>query len=416
MGFDYREIGNMALSAVWAHKLRSGLTILGIVIGITTVVTVASLLTGLNQHIVDFFKDFGPNSIFLSRVSGDPNSDNAPPTERRRRPIKPEYAAYFKNFVHSIDGVALSEFIPPGPGTVMTAKVPGFESDNMGLVGAEPEIYSITPRDLRAGRLFTSEENRRGSRVAVLGSELADALFPANDAPGRTLTVDGTQYTVVGVFDKAKGGFFGENELDRQVIIPYQTAHLRYPAVNSVLMTFEALPGRREDAVGEIRDTLRKLRHLKAGTADDFSLTTPDSIIQSFNKITSMVVLISIAVSAVGLLVGGIGVMNIMLVSVTERTREIGVRKAIGARRKDIIAQFLTEAVALTGFGGVVGVVFSILLTVLISGIFPSLTTKVPTWAVTTAFAVSVGIGVFFGVWPAILASRLDPVEALRYE
>jgi putative ABC transport system permease protein len=166
----------------------------------------------------------------------------------------------------------------------------------------------------------------------------------------------------------------------------------------------------------EIRGALRKVRHTPRNLEDDFTISTADSIIENFDKITGMIVLISMAISALGLLVGGIGVMNIMLVSVTERTREIGVRKAIGARRRDIVLQFLTEAVTLTGAGGVIGIVFSVLVTLLVSAIFPSLRCKVPGWAVATAFSVSVAVGLFFGVWPAVTASRLDPVEALRYE
>src|ERR1017187_3061079 len=181
-------------------------------------------------------------------------------------------------------------------------------------------------------------------------------------------------------------------------------------------LTAKARPGQRADAMEEIRGALPKVRHTPRNLEDDFTISTADSIIENFDKITGMIVLISMAISALGLLVGGIGVMNIMLVSVTERTREIGVRKAIGARRRDIVLQFLTEAVTLTGAGGLIGIVFSVLVTLLVSAIFPSLRCQVPGWAVATAFSVSVAVGLFFGVWPAVTASRLDPVEALQYE
>jgi putative ABC transport system permease protein len=241
-------------------------------------------------------------------------------------------------------------------------------------------------------------------------------LFPANDGIEQTIFVDGAEYTVVGVFAPAKGGFFGENGLDRQITIPLETSRLRYPQSDAFFLTAKARPGMRADAIEEVRAALRRIRHTPAKVEDDFALSTADSIIENFDKITGMIVLISIAISALGLLVGGIGVMNIMLVSVTERTREIGVRKAIGARRGDIILQFLAEAVALTGAGGLIGVAFAVLVTLLLSVLVPSLRTEVPSWAVITGVSVSVAVGLFFGVWPAVKASQLDPVEALRYE
>jgi putative ABC transport system permease protein len=218
------------------------------------------------------------------------------------------------------------------------------------------------------------------------------------------------------VFAPAKGGFFGENGLDRQITIPLQAARMRYPQSDLFFLTAKAKPGLRADAIEEIRAALRKLRKTPVGEEDDFNLSTADSIIQNFDRITGMILMVSIAISALGLLVGGIGVMNIMLVSVTERTREIGVRKALGARQRDIITQFLSEAVALTGVGGIIGVIFAVMVTLVVGVLVPSLPSEVPPWAVITGFTVSVAIGVFFGVWPAVKAARLDPVEALRYE
>ena len=406
----------MAWDAISSHKLRSGLTILGIVIGITTVVTVASLLTGLKGSIVDFFQEFGPDSVFVSRLSGDPSGQGAPAKERKRKRIEPSYADYLKTTVPSIEDVALSVYIIPPPGRVMTAKVPGYESDNLNISGVTANLYQITPRVVRQGRIFTELEARRAARVVALGSSLADALFPNQDGVGRTVSIDGVEYTVIGVFAQAKGGFFGENGLDRQVIMPFATARLRYPQSDNFFLTSKAKPGQRADAVEEIRAALRRLRHVPTGKPDDFSLSTPDSIIENFNKITSMILLVSIAISGVGLLVGGIGVMNIMLVSVTERTREIGIRKAVGARRGDIVTQFLVEATTLSGVGGVIGVIFAVLMTLLISVVVPALHTVVSSIAIATGFTVSVAIGMFFGVWPAVKASRLDPVDALRYE
>jgi putative ABC transport system permease protein len=410
------ETITMALDAVWTHRFRSSLTILGIVIGITTVVTVGSLLTGLRKGIVDFFQEFGPDNVFIAKASGDPGGGGARPKEQKRRPIRPEYAEYLKSVCRSIDDVGISLFINPQPGKFFSAKVPGFESDNMSLAGVTPNSYLISPREVPVGRIFTQDEAQRAQRVAVLVSSIAEALFPAGNPTGQTVFLDGADYSVVGVFAPAKGGFFGENGLDRQIVIPFQTAHLRYPQSENYFLTAKARTGFRADAIEEIRAALRKLRRTPAKDEDDFAISTADSIIQNFDKITGMIVLVSIAISGLGLLVGGIGVMNIMLVSVTERTREIGIRKAVGARRGDIVLQFLGEAVTLTGVGGVLGVIFSICVTLIVGGIFPSLRAQVPVWAVMTGFSVSVAIGLFFGVWPAIKASQLDPVEALRYE
>jgi putative ABC transport system permease protein len=254
------------------------------------------------------------------------------------------------------------------------------------------------------------------AHVAVLGYDLARALYPSGEAVGHTFMVDGAEFTVIGVFAKAKGGFLGDNPLDSVIEMPLKTAQSRYPQVDRYTITAKAKPGRRKDAFDEVDGIMRRIRGLKKDQEDDFAISTPDQIVEQFDKITALIGLVAIAISALGLLVGGIGVMNIMLVSVTERTREIGVRKALGARRIDIIAQFLAEAMALTGVGGLLGIVSAILLTMLVGALVPALPSVVPTWAVVTAFSVSVAIGLFFGVWPAVKASRLDPVDALRYE
>jgi len=406
----------VAMDAVWAHKFRSLLTVLGIVIGITTVVTVSSLLTGLRNGVVVFFQEFGPDNIFVKRFSGDPGSQGTP-KEQKRKPIRAEDAEIVMRTARSVEAAGVEYFPPSAPGgKPITAKVPGFETDNVNLIGRSWTSATISPREYREGRFFTQDEESRAARVAVIGALFAEALFPDGAASGRTFILDGAEYTVIGVFDKAKGGFFGENGLDRQVTVPLTTARLRYPQGDRFLITFKAREGQREDAIEEIREALRRHRRTPAGAPDDFDLSTADQIIQQFDQITGIIVLVSIAVSGLGLLVGGIGVMNIMLVSVTERTREIGLRKAVGARRPDIVFQFLMEAVALSAAGGVMGIVFSIAVTNLVSALVPSLPSDTPAWAIVSGFTVSVAVGVFFGVWPATKAARLDPVEALRHE
>jgi putative ABC transport system permease protein len=416
MRITWNENFGMAMMAVWSHRFRSLLTMLGIVIGITTVVTVSSLLTGLRQGVVVFFEELGPDNIFLFKTSGNPDGPVAP-KEEKRKPIGPEYADLIKRLCPSVVDAGVSLFIPTLINRQpLTARVPGAETDQVQAAGVSPNQFAIAPRDLAAGRLFTPEEDRRAARVAVLGWTIAETLFPGGRAAGRTFLLGGAEYRVLGVFTKAKGGFLGENGLDQQVALPLRTAHLRYPNFDRYMITAKAAPGLRQRAYDEIEAILRKIRRTPAGEPNDFSLSTADQIIKQFDRITGLIVMVSIAISGLGLLVGGIGVMNIMLVSVTERTREIGVRKAMGARRFDIVSQFLMEATALTGLGGVLGIAFSVLCTLLIGKLVPSLPSQVPPWALVTGFSVSVAVGVFFGVWPAVKAARLDPVEALRYE
>ncbi len=417
MRVTWGENVGMALGAVWSHKFRSALTILGVVIGITTVVTVSSLLTGLRAGIVTFFQELGPDNIFVYKTSGDPNNPMVPPKEERRKPIRLEYVEIIRRFCPSVQDATITLFIPPVMrGRPMMARVGPIDTDNLGMVGVTTKEFDPVPRELAAGRVFTDDEERRAMHVAVLGFKIAQTLFPDGKAVGRTFQVDGAEYTVVGVYAKAKGGFFGENGADVQITIPLRTARLRYPQLDRYMITAKARPGKRQEAYEEVEGILRKVRRTPAKAPNDFALSTPDQIVRQFDQITGLVVMVSIAISGLGLLVGGIGVMNIMLVTVTERTREIGVRKAIGARRFDIVAQFLMEAMALTGAGGLVGIAFAIAVTFLIGALVPALPSKVPAGSVLVAFLVSVGVGLFFGVWPAVKAARLDPVDALRYE
>src|SRR5579884_2807353 len=387
----------MAISAVWANRFRSGLTILGIVIGITTVVTVSSLLTGLRAGVVTFFDELGPDNIFIFKTSGDPHQAFEQLKERKRRPIKKSYADLIRRWSSTVKDISIALFIPPvSNGSVVTAKVPGYETDSLSIVATDANAIDLSPREFDQGRYFTPEEDARRVHVAVLGYDIAQALYPDGNAVGRTFMLDGAEFTVVGVEAKAKGGFFGQNAADTQITIPLGTGESRYPEVDRYMITARAKPGMRKDAFEEVEDILRKTRGLKPGTPDDFNISTPDQIIQQFDQITGLIGLIAIAISGLGLLVGGIGVMNIMLVSVTERTREIGVRKALGARRRDIVGQFLVEAMTLTGAGGVLGIVIAVLITMLVGALVPSLPSTVPSWALITGFTVSVAVGMFF--------------------
>ena len=391
----------MALDAVWAHRFRSLLTILGIVIGITTVVTVASLLTGLRQGIVVFFDQMGPDNVFIFKTSGNPQNDGPNPKERRRRPIKPEYAETIKRVLGaSVQDTAVQIFIPTiMDGKQLIARVPGAETEQVSLIGQSPNIEDLSPKDYEDGRFFTNEENNRAEHVAVIGFDTAKSLYPDGKAVGKTFMLDGAEYTVVGVHAKAKGGFFGQNGEDSQITIPFDTAKSRYPQIDRYMVIAKARPGERKEAYDEVEALLRRLRHDPKNDPDDFTLSTPDQIIAQFDSITGLIGIVAIAISGLGLLVGG-----------------IGVRKALGARKFDIIGQFLAEAMTLTGVGGVLGIVFAILVTLLVGLLVPSLPSVVPSWALITGFTVSCAIGLFFGTWPAVKASQLDPVEALRYE
>jgi len=407
----------MSFQAVWTNRLRSFLTILGIVIGITTVVGVASLLAGVRDGVVSIFAELGPDNIFIAKAPGPPGSAGMSAKERRRRPLKPEYAEQIKRWCPgTIEETAIQQVVSPMSGAATIAKVPGYESDSFTLAGETASYNLISPRDMLAGRFFTPGEEQQTARVAVIGFNVAEALFPGGRAAGSTMTVDGAEYTVAGVFVKAKGGFMGENQMDNQIVIPLKTLRTRYPQITELSMVAKARTGMRDDAVLEVEAAMRRIRQVPAGVENDFVISTPDEIIKQFDSITGLIGVVAIAISALGLLVGGIGVMNIMLVSVTERTREIGLRKAVGARRRDIVGQFLVEAVTLTSVGGVLGILVAVAVTSLVAKLVPSLPAAVRLWAVVAGFSVSVAVGLFFGVWPATKAARLDPVDALRYE
>ena len=269
--------------------------------------------------------------------------------------------------------------------------------------------------DLKDGRLYTDIDDLHRRDVAVLGADVVKRLFANEDPIGKIINVDGHNFEVIGTLNKRKQ-FLGENGNDRVVYVPYFTFRKYYPDAKENLITAMAYPGKLEQAKDEVTGLLRRRRNVKWSEPNNFGIASADSIIQQFRDIMGTVVLVTIVISSIGLMVGGIGVMNIMLVSVTERTREIGVRKAIGARRSDITWQFLLEAMSLTGAGGVMGILAGYTLSFLIRTLVPALPSTVPLWSAIAGFIVSVSIGLFFGLWPAIKASRLDPIVALRYE
>jgi putative ABC transport system permease protein len=412
--FQNRENLAMALQTLMAHKFRSFLTVLGIIIGVLTVIVIASILTGMRQNVITFVEDFGTNNIFGFHLGMGPQFGRRPREEWLRKPLTPADALALKEQCPSVQDVAW-EGIPWR--TQIKIKYQNNILRNFQFNGVPANYANVANLKLDQGRFFTETEDEHRMSVVVIGPDAKEAMFPFVDAIGKQILINGHPFTVVGVTQKAKGGFIGEgNERDRQVVIPYDTFHKMFPWEDKHFLLIQCKSGMLSRGLDESESLLRRRRGVKLKDPDNFDLTTADRFVQQFDSITANVGLIAIAISSIGLLVGGIGVMNIMLVSVTERTREIGVRKAIGATRRDIIVQFLFEAMTLTGIGGVFGIVLAIATSYIIVALVPSLPATIPAWAVITGFTVSVTIGLVFGVWPARKAAMLDPIEALRYE
>ncbi len=412
-----RETLKMAIDSVRGHKFRSFLTVLGIVIGVMTAICIASLLTGLRQNIVAMIEEYGTNNIYAFHLSTGPRTseDRA---ERLRRPLTIADADAIKaaSAVEDVGHVAPNVGYGGGPfDDNVTYQGRNYRWGNTSGVSANyADITNITVKE---GRFITESDDAQRANVMVIGVNAAEALFPGyNQIAGAQVRMGGYNFEVIGVLEKRKAGFFGENEEDNAVYIPFRTAQKIAPAKGYLLLVIRGRTGRVQEALAQSEEILRRRRHVKFDEPNNFDIKTADKFIEQFDSITAMVGLIAIAISSLGLLVGGIGVMNIMLVSVTERTREIGVRKAIGARRRDIVRQFLFEAMMLTVLGGVLGVVLAAGIAQLLMLLIPSMPASIPTWAVVTGLTVSIGVGLIFGVWPARKASKLDPIEALRYE
>jgi putative ABC transport system permease protein len=413
-----RETLKMAIDSVRSHKFRSFLTVLGIVIGVMTAISIASILTGLRQNIIAIIEEYGTNNIYAFHLSTGPRTSEDR-SERLRKPFTVADAEAIKTQATSVEDIAIvAPNVGYGGGPFddnITYQGHNYRWGN--TQGVSPSYADITNIAMRDGRFITESDDQQRANVMVIGVNAADALFPGqNEIAGTQVRMGGYNFEVVGVLEKRKAGFFGENEEDNAVFIPFRTAQKIAPARGYMLFVIRGRSGQVAEALTQSEEILRRRRHVKFDEPDNFDIKTADKFIEQFDSITAMIGLIAIAISSLGLLVGGIGVMNIMLVSVTERTKEIGVRKAIGARRRDIVRQFLFEAMMLTFLGGVLGVVLSIGVSRLIMLFVPSLPASIPTWAVVTGLSVSVGVGLIFGVWPARKASKLDPIECLRYE
>ena len=410
----FQESVSIAIDALRANKLRSALTVLGVAIGVVTVIFMVSIIQGLNRAFAEQIESLGSNTIFISKF--DP-SFGRPPTaeERQRKDLTVEDAAAIEREARAVAGVA-----PIKRKLATSVRRAERQTDTPILFGVTPSYEFTLSQYVGRGRFITEYDLNERSNVCVLAQDVVRALFPAEEPLDKEVRIEGRPFRVVGIMEPL-GNFFGQSR-DNAVFIPLSTFEKYYGGTEApfpeVLFFIIVRPRTRADvpkAVDEITDILRRRRQVPAGAPNNFGVSTQDSLLDFYNQLTGATALVLTAISFVALMIGGIGVMNIMLVSVTERTKEIGIRKAVGARRRDILTQFLIEAVALTLIGGIAGLTVGEIASFVVNKYSP-LPAYVPLWAIALGLGVSGMVGLFFGLWPAWKAARLDPVEALRYE
>lgn len=404
----------MALETIRTHKVRSFLTVLGVVIGTMVAIIVASILLGFEKNVQDSLDEFGVDNLFVLKFEPGIRFGRLSPEERTRKPLTYEDGVAVKEELPAVKDVVI-EILPrigQGPQPIRTARYKSHELTNIVFRGMTSSYAEVVNGKMKEGRYYTDQEDLHRADVVVIGFDAEKSLFPDETAEGKQLLVDGNLYTVIGVFDKKKSTL--NQAGDVEVFIPYRTYKKHYPQDDEVALIAAAFPGMKSVAEDQIRGLLRTRRRVPPNKPDTFGISSAEQLGVQFRDIMAGIFQLVVGVVSVGLLVGGVGVMNIMLMSVTERTREIGVRKAIGARKRDISFQFITEAMTLTGIGGVLGVVLSLIFSFLMQ--LAHVPSSVPIWAVLLALAVASSVGLFFGIYPAVKAARLDPVIALRYE
>lgn len=408
-----QEIFGMALDSLKTHKLRSFLTLLGIMIGVMTVIGMVSIIQGLNRSFLAELESAGSDLIIVEKFEPGPMS-RMNEEMRKRKNLTYDDAKAVEKECPLVKAVAVN--LMPSFFEQIDIRYGNNKSDSSFVIGVNekfPTVYSLfLPKE---GRFLVDSEISHNARSCLLGSELADILFPNVNAIGKKIRIGPEEFTVVGVLKK-RGEMFGVSR-DNIVYIPITTL-IKYFPYDLENLQISAVPkehGTIPETIVQITNLLRQRRKVGFGKPNDFAVYTQETILDLYNQITGAVFLVMIAMSSIGLLVGGIGVMNIMLVSVKERTREIGIRKAIGARSGDILKQFLIEAMVLTGTGGILGVILGFSIAFLVKLVTP-LPASVTAWSVVMGFIVSVSIGLFFGIFPAQKAAKLDPIVSLRYE
>src|ERR1700704_4835523 len=405
----------LALATLRANKLRSFLTVTGVIIGVITVMLIAALISGIDSSVRKEVESFGTRSMYISKNNPGIHGGRMSREERMRKPLTYDDAVALSKLPTVEVAVPFLEITNNFFGQKMLVSGGGKTSASVALQGTLPDFEKAGTQTVSEGRFFSQFENDQNQNVCVVGSKVADDFFPFGSPVDNTLKIGSEEYRVVGVLQKREQFLFsgGSDDQNNVIYLPYNVAKKLKPNADDVFIMAVAKPGVMDEAKEQVRDMLRVRRQVPFSAPDNFGLETAESVLDNFRSITAGLAIAMVVISSVGLMVGGIGVMNIMLVSVTERTREIGVRKAIGARRRDIMWQFLIEAATLTGLGGVVGLSIGWLATFLLRLLLPS---YVPLWAPVGGFIASVGIGLIFGLWPAWKAARLDPIESLRYE
>jgi putative ABC transport system permease protein len=414
---DAKESVHLALDTLRKNKLRSGLTILGISIGISTVILISSAINGLNTNIDNFVRTLGTNDLWI--FTFEPFGKRPTTEELNRKKLTYEDAMAMTKlpFVAAVDPELTYQNWQTGLGAV-SVKAGTHKISNTIINGTTPAVKEVTDIEMLEGRMWTDQEEEKSSNVVVLGHDAAEDLFPDSSPLGKDVDVQGDIFTVIGVLDKQPQPFgSGRNTQDNSAYFPLTTFRKIHPEIKDFWLVVKYDdPTHKAIVTEEIRELLRVRRGVRVQQDDNFAIFGPDSLSRLWNTITGGLFLFMIAVSSVGLMVGGVGVMNIMLVSVTERTREIGVRKAIGARKKDILLQFTIEAVTLCAVGGVIGIAAGALFTLILHFAVSFLHAALSLAWVSVAFGVSCLIGLLFGIYPAWKAANLDPIEALRYE
>ena len=408
---NFFETVKLAFSAIMAHKLRSFLTLLGMIIGVTAFMVVLSLLQGFNSYVDEKIAGIGSNSFTLRRFSFDDfkDTDTIAAAQRRNKELTFEERDFIRDRAQLIDKIGAKA---GGMGREVKR---GAESiANVQISGAEPVVAEIDKIDIAEGRFFSAPENDNSARVAFIGMDIAKKLFPQGGAAGGEITISGIPYRVIGI-QTAKGTVFGMPQ-DNFVMLPIKTFGGAFGGLRNNRAPYFVITAKNEktfnDAVEEVRTLMRIKRKIPVGQKDSFGIMTPDAITGIRDRVLGPTFIVIIAVPTIALIVGAIVIMNIMLVSVTERTKEIGIRKSLGARQADILKQFLMESATLSAIGGTIGLIIAELLGIIITKFV--FQTRIPIWSAVFAIAVSGAVGILAGLFPAWKAARLDPIEALR--